>query len=319
VYRTAIQCFFVAVVALVSAGDVNSAQRTDTDSEVLLTFQVVGWIAVAGALSSIMLGYVGPKGHASIVGTLTERERSAAPPEMSSTESPQSPDLPCSDLSSAAGETSRTEGEIRSLPDWLNSQSRIHRGDPSTAVLSPGGGGQGSAQEALRLHIDKVRQRLQDEVQSLTTRGNLNLIIGSITSLAAVTILWILVLNAPSSGLTTGALLGYYLPRLSLALFIEVFSFFFLRLYRTGLADIKYYQNEITTVESRLLALEVAILAAREESIDVILSGLSSLDRNVILKQGESTTELERLRIDQQNLRSLLDGVVARLPSLGKQ
>jgi hypothetical protein len=36
--------------------------------------------------------------------------------------------------------------------------------------------------------------------------------------------------------------------------FAEMLSYFFLRLYRAGLADMKFYQNELTTIELRFAA-----------------------------------------------------------------
>ena len=51
-----------------------------------------------------------------------------------------------------------------------------------------------------------------------------------------------------------------------MAIFIEVFSFFFLKLYKSGLADILYYQNELTNLESKFLALELASLGRNTEA-----------------------------------------------------
>ncbi|TOL29113.1 hypothetical protein CGH99_25420, partial [Vibrio parahaemolyticus] len=69
-------------------------------------------------------------------------------------------------------------------------------------------------------------RRLMREIDSLTRRGNLNLIIGVLTTLVAVVILASTVLSGEKQ-LTNDELISYYLPRITLSLFVEIFSFFF--------------------------------------------------------------------------------------------
>ena len=68
------------------------------------------------------------------------------------------------------------------------------------------------------------------------------------------------VLSAPKDYATSTAVLGYFLPRISFVIFIEVFSFFFLRLYKANLSDVKFYQNELTNADARLVALEATLI-----------------------------------------------------------
>ena len=75
--------------------------------------------------------------------------------------------------------------------------------------------------------------------------------------------------------------------RVSIALFIQTFAYFFLRLYKTSLEDIKYYQNEITNIESRWLALATA--KDKPEFIKPAIDSLLKTERNFVLKKGEST------------------------------
>lgn len=103
-------------------------------------------------------------------------------------------------------------------------------------------------------HCDRTESRLASEIESLTRRGNINLVIGVLTTLIAVGILASTVLsdNIPHE---SENIIAYFIPRFTLSIFIEVFSFFFLRLYSTSLNDIKYFQNELTNIESRFIAL----------------------------------------------------------------
>ena len=71
-----------------------------------------------------------------------------------------------------------------------------------------------------------------------------------------------------------------FVPRLALVALIELFAYFFLGLYKVSLAEVKYVQNEMTGVESRILALGVAIQLGERGSMSEILKAVASVDRN---------------------------------------
>ena len=50
--------------------------------------------------------------------------------------------------------------------------------------------------------------------------------------------------------------------------------------YKNGLEDIKYYQNELTTIETSFVALECALQTDKSEAATAILTQLSNEDRN---------------------------------------
>jgi len=88
----------------------------------------------------------------------------------------------------------------------------------------------------IRRSFETSNQRLQFELSSLSRRSNLNLVIGVLTTVIAVSLLTYMVLGTNSSFESLTALLSHYVPRVTVVLFIEVFSFFFLRLHRSTLA-----------------------------------------------------------------------------------
>jgi hypothetical protein len=140
---------------------------------------------------------------------------------------------------------------------------------------------------------------LEQEVAALSRRGNLNLVIGGITTLVAVGLLIFLVAAQPADARLSIAEQGlHYLPRLSIAIFIELFSFFFLRLYRAGLEDIKFFQNELTNVETKYAALEAALAHQDGALSRQVISLVAKTERNFVLKKGESTVDLERLKAE---------------------
>jgi hypothetical protein len=102
---------------------------------------------------------------------------------------------------------------------------------------------------------------------------------------------------------------------MSLVVFIEIFAFFFLRLYRSSLDEVKYFQNELTNVEMRLVALEAALVLGHSGALDTTINQLARTERNSILKKGESTVDLEKLRAENQYTVHLLDRVSKAIPS----
>ena len=152
-------------------------------------------------------------------------------------------------------------------------------------------------------------ERLRSEIDALFRRGNVNLIIGTLTTLIAVGILAssILTKDLPTD---PEKLAAHLIPRITLSLFIEIFSFFFLRLYSAGLTDIKYYQNELTNIESKFLALRRAHQLQEAGPLKQILQSLASTERNFVLKKGETTVDLEKTKLDYQSLKEMLGAFI---------
>lgn len=151
-------------------------------------------------------------------------------------------------------------------------------------------------EETFDERFQQTRRRLGQEVQDLAKRGNLNLILGILTTVFGLGILGYAVFTPPLTESVT-ELLSYFIPRVSLVLLIEVFAYFFLRLYKQSLSEIKYFQNELTNIEARNLALQVAL---RDDDLDVrtqVVGELAKTERNFILEKGQTTVEIERERI----------------------
>lgn len=153
-------------------------------------------------------------------------------------------------------------------------------------------------------YISKYRGRLLNHIQSLTRNSSLNLIIGLCTTIVGVFILYEIFMN--SSGMD---ILGYF-SRISIAIFIEISSFFFLRLYSSNLFEIKYFHNELSNIDARMIALKVALLKNDTESLKFILKELMKTERNHLLKKGETTVEVEKMRFDKEGEKNLADTLV---------
>jgi len=100
--------------------------------------------------------------------------------------------------------------------------------------------------------------RLRNEINALTRKGNYNLVIGMVTTGLAVILLVYMVLGSQVTFDSWLSMASHYIPRITTAAFIEIFAFFFLRLYKNSLAEIKYYQDELTTLSSNRVAYEAS-------------------------------------------------------------
>lgn len=148
--------------------------------------------------------------------------------------------------------------------------------------------------------------RLRQELFALSKRGNLNLSIGIVTTISGLLLLGMFVLREAPQANDMSQFIVAFLPRISLVLLIEIFAYFFLRLYKSTLSEIKYFQNEITSIEAKFLALTVSASMGKEDQLKSILEQLARTERNFILEKGQTTIDLERSRLDQQLDESLI-------------
>ncbi len=144
--------------------------------------------------------------------------------------------------------------------------------------------------------------RLKGYLADLNRKANLNLISGLIFCLVGLGfIFYSLIAYTPTNPPNLNNTLIYFLPRISLTILIEVFSYFFLNLYKKNLEDIKYFQNEVTNLESQYLAVLYAFEQNNGQVKAKVIEKLMDTERNFILKKDETTIELEKNRIESQN------------------
>jgi hypothetical protein len=155
--------------------------------------------------------------------------------------------------------------------------------------------------------VTAARLRLEQELSALGRRGNLNLVIGSLTTVAAVILLYQTVAGVTKTFGSLEELLSFYIPRVSTAAFVEVFSFFFLRLYRSGLADMKYYHSELLTLDTRVAALDGAMAIATQTTQSEILKILADTDRT---RQQIAVPRDEKPPIDPKLISDLVDAAL---------
>jgi hypothetical protein len=168
----------------------------------------------------------------------------------------------------------------------------------------------------------EMKLRLERLLVDLQTRELQNLGIGMILTVIGVVILLILVSYGSSHDWTDKfEFLAWFLPKISVA-FIQIFAYFFLRQYRTNLSDIKYFNNELTNIEYKTMAAQMT-LHAQGRKVDRLTSRvcleLLKVERNFILKKGETTVNLKQLEIDQPDEKKLKLDMMDTIKNLAKR
>ncbi|MEP4094100.1 hypothetical protein [Reichenbachiella sp.] len=158
--------------------------------------------------------------------------------------------------------------------------------------------------------LDDIKYRIEKEIARLSRNGNLNLTIGFVTTFMAIFFLGYSVLSIQNVDGTYDDFLYSFIPRVTLSVFIEIFSFFFLRIYKNNLEDIKYFNNERTNIDLKLLALKTAYYRDDNELTKSVVSELSKTERNFTLKKGESTVDIEKLKFDSSQKHDVLSSIL---------
>ncbi len=166
--------------------------------------------------------------------------------------------------------------------------------------------------EILQIITEKFELRkvgIFKEIQRLNKNSIVNLGIALIFSIGAFFILGEQIVR----GFQNGDFLTNFLPRISITIVIEFFAFFFLRMYKDGQEKIKFFQNELTNIEGWISAIYLTMVQEKV-NVDKIMEVLISQERNFILKQGETTVEIEKVKYDQ-NSKSDLANLLTNLLS----
>lgn len=153
-----------------------------------------------------------------------------------------------------------------------------------------------------------ITARLETEATNLAKRGNLNLFLGMCTTLLGLGALAYSVYHSPLTQ-SPQELIVYFIPRISLVLLIEVFAYFFLSLYKQSLGEIKYFQNEITNIQAKQLAVSLTTPRGDNTLISKVADSLATTERNFILTKDQTTLELERERINSQTNSSIINNL----------
>lgn len=132
------------------------------------------------------------------------------------------------------------------------------------------------------LHLE---QKIKNQIERLIKNSNLNLIIGISITAVSILIIATSILLQDKSDPQLASVISHYLPRISTVIIIEIISFFFLKLYKKNLDDIKYFQNEITNLDFKIASYKAALLSKDTELLKVVTDSFSKTERNIFPKE----------------------------------
>ncbi len=188
-----------------------------------------------------------------------------------------------------------------------------------------------NATEALKNSLDKyafvssIREayqvsvfRLEHEAAKSRKAGLYNLIIGGgVGSIGVAILAATLFMAQPVFGTSSiGELVLHYAPRLGLVLLVEGLALFFLRLYKASADDVRYYNNELTNIEQKSAAYEIASSTNDDTLLATVLEKTANVERNFILKKDETTIFIENARMN--HAASPMETLKALAPFLSK-
>lgn len=148
-------------------------------------------------------------------------------------------------------------------------------------------------------------ERIKIEIKNLKRRATINLSLGVSLSIAALLVFFFLVYNEKPDEDYQKVFL-HFAPRVGLVVFVELLAYFFLKLYKSTLTSIQYYHNELTNIETRKIAAIVAIKHCKEDKIWQTVEYLLKVERNVLIKDKETTMQMEMLKLQAERDSSVL-------------
>ncbi len=170
-----------------------------------------------------------------------------------------------------------------------------------------------------------ARQRLLNEAIRIDSISRRNLIFGILFSAFALGFLaWPLVaqtlfVNLQPSSSPDGDVFRWvaqsYLPRFAVGLLLQFVGFFFLRLYVANELDLKHNKNEITNIELKMLALQVANNEKDSASKKTVIKSLAETERNFILRKNEKTVSGD-FNAEYNDMKSLLEKALEKVPAV---
>lgn len=162
-------------------------------------------------------------------------------------------------------------------------------------------------------------ERIKTEIQNLKRRATINLSLGVTLSCAALLVFFFLVYNEKPDEDYQKVFL-HFASRVGLVVFVELLAYFFLKLYKSTLTSVQYYHNELTNIETRKIAAIVAIKHCKEDKIWQTVEYLLKVERNVLVKDKETTIQMEMLKLQSEkdnsdllSMQGLLNKVIDKL------
>jgi len=147
--------------------------------------------------------------------------------------------------------------------------------------------------------LKPLELNIYNHLNKLQNNSIVNLTIGIIGTIISISVLSFVIISE-NKNITSEIFFMNFLPRISFVIFVQLFAFFFLRLYKGNLEDSKYFQNELTNILAKSIALKLAYKNKNDALISDLIKDLSRVERNFKLAPGESLLNIEKTKIEKE-------------------
>lgn len=158
--------------------------------------------------------------------------------------------------------------------------------------------------------FEEIQTRLTREVDRLNNHSISNMLFGFILAFVLVCYNGYFALVNPIPKLELSSLSNLVLPKLLVVISLLTMFVYFMRLYKSNIADVKYYQNELTNIEVKLTSVRLALLSSERGILDTLIKDLSSTERNSLFGKEQTSLELERLKTENEIHKTFLSQVM---------
>lgn len=179
------------------------------------------------------------------------------------------------------------------LEEYTKSDSKI-----AIPVMQP-------ISELIPQTINPIISNIQSYIFKLNSNSIVNLLIGIFGTIFSISVLTYSLISRQQFP-TLELFVLNFLPKISFVIFIQLFAFFFLKLYKSNLADSKYFQNELTNMLAKSTALELAFKIDNKDLIAKLIENLAMTERNFKLAAGETLLNLEKTKLENEFDKELL-------------
>jgi len=157
-------------------------------------------------------------------------------------------------------------------------------------------------------HYNDIVYRLENEINRLNRRGGVNLVLGAFIAFCGILYLGYSVTN-PVNTKDKLEFMLHMAPRLSFVIVVELFAYFFLKLYKNGFEEVKYFQNELTNIDSKVLAIKFLKDVKNEDLMGEVIKNLMATERNFVLEKGQTTASLEKEKINIDGDKNIVEAL----------
>ncbi|MXV46570.1 hypothetical protein DYQ94_06525 [Xanthomonas sp. LMG 8993] len=139
----------------------------------------------------------------------------------------------------------------------------------------------------VHIYYSEAVAAAQRNISYVERRSQASLVMGTVATLLAFVVIWVLSVKGSAIQFDSWASFAFhFIPRATLAIFIEIFAFFFLRLHRQSLSELRACNTDLRELSLKYGAIELVWDAPDVSARRVIAESLVSRTASPSLLEG---------------------------------